>query len=327
MAKSKNQKLKLLYMAKYFLENTDENHSVTVADIIDYLASKDISAERKSVYDDVECLKLFGLDICAEKTKTYNYYLASREFETPELKLLVDTVQSSKFITVKKSLELIKKIETLTSKAGANLLNRQVFVLDRAKTENEHIYYNVDKIHEAILSDKQICFKYYEWGTDKKKHFRKDGGFYKEAPVALTYSDENYYLITYKEKYNSYVHYRVDKMENTFIAEENRNLPDEKFDLPSYAKKTFSMYRGEETKITVEFDKSLVGVVIDRFGTDVSIVPSEETFTAYLNIAVSQHFYSWLTGFGDKAKILAPENVKEDFVKHLKKIMEKYGQL
>ena len=326
MSKKRNQKLKLLYVAKYFLENTDENNSVTVADIIEYLASKDINAERKSVYDDVESLKLFGLDICTEKAKTNNYYLASREFETPELKLLVDTVQASKFITVKKSLELIKKIETLTSKAGASLLNRQVFVLDRAKTENEHIYYNVDKIHEAILSDKQICFKYYEWGTDKKKHFRKDGDFYKEVPVALTYSDENYYLITYKEKYNSYAHYRVDKMENAFVSEENRNLPDEKFDLPSYAKKIFSMYQGEETKITVEFDKSLVGVVIDRFGTDVSIVPSGETFTAYLNVAVSQHFYSWLTGFGDKAKILAPENVKAEFINHLKKIIDKYGQ-
>ncbi len=326
MAKGGNQKLKLLYIAKFFMENTDENHSVTVADIIEHLASNDISAERKSVYDDIECLKLFGFDICSEKAKTYNYYLASREFETPELKLLVDTVQASKFITVKKSLELIKKLETLTSKAGANLLNRQVFVLDRAKTENEHIYYNVDKIHEAILSDKQICFKYYEWGTDKKKHFRKDGGFYKEAPVALTYSDENYYLITYKEKYNSYVHYRVDKMEHTFIAEESRNLPDNKFDLPSYAKKIFSMYRGEETKITVEFDNSLAGVVIDRFGSGVSIVPSEKTFTAYLNVAVSPHFYSWLTGFGEKAKIISPENVKEDFINHLNKILEKYGQ-
>ena len=326
MAKGTNQKLKLLYIAKYFMENTDENHYVTVPELIEYLASKDISAERKAIYDDIECLKLFGLDICAEKAKTYNYYLASREFETPELKLLVDTVQASKFITVKKSLELIKKLETLTSKAGASILNRQVFVLDRAKTENEHIYYNVDKIHEAILSDKQICFKYYEWGIDKKKHFRKDGGFYKEAPVALTYSDENYYLITYKEKYNSYVHYRVDKMEQTFISEEKRNLPDEKFDLPSYAKKTFSMYRGEETKITVEFDKSLVGVVIDRFGTDVSIVPSGETFTAYLNVAVSQHFYSWLTGFGDRAKIISPEYVKEEFINHLNKIVEKYGQ-
>ena len=324
MAKGGNQKLKLLYIAKYFMENTDENHYVTVADIIEYLASKDINAERKSVYDDIECLKLFGMDICAEKSKTYNYYLASREFETPELKLLVDTVQASKFITVKKSLELIKKIETLTSKASANLLNRQVYVLDRAKTENEHIYYNVDKIHEAILSDKQICFKYYEWGTDKKKHFRKEGGFYKEAPVALTYSDENYYLITYKEKYNSYVHYRVDKMENTFIAEEGRNLPDDKFDLPSYAKKIFSMYRGEENKITVEFDNSLAGVVIDRFGTDVSIVPDEKTFTAYLNVAVSQHFYSWLTGFGEKAKIISPENVKNDFLRHLDEIRKIY---
>ena len=284
MPKSANQKIKILYLLRLLLENTDEEHGLTLKELENSLSEMGVSVERKTLYDDLETLKVYGVDVEKRtESRSTTYHVVSRDFELPELKLLVDSVQASKFITKKKSLELIKKIETLTSKAGANLLNRQVFVLDRAKTENEHIYYNVDKIHEAILSDKQICFKYYEWGTDKKKHFRKDGGFYKEAPVALTYNDENYYLITYKEKYNSYVHYRVDKMENTFIAEENRNLPDEKFDLPSYAKKTFSMYRGEETKITVEFDKSLVGVVIDRFGTDASIVPSEETFTAYLN--------------------------------------------
>ncbi len=324
MAKGVNQKLKLLYIAKYFMENTDEEHFVTVPEIISYLNSNDISAERKAVYDDIECLKLFGLDICCEKAKTFNYYLASREFETPELKLLVDAVQASKFITVKKSFALIKKIETLTSKAGAGLLNREVYVANRAKTENEHIYYNVDKIHEAILKNRQICFKYYEWGTDKKKHFRKDGEFYKEAPVALTYSDENYYLITYKEKYNSYVHYRVDKMEQTSIAEEERVLPKEQFDLPIYVKKTFSMYRGEEKSVTVEFDNSLVGVVIDRFGSNVTIVPSENTFTAHLNVAVSPYFYSWLVGFGNKAKILSPENVKADFLNHIEEIRKIY---
>ena len=209
---------------KILLEKTDEEHTLTVPEMISELAKLGISAERRSIYDDIEYLKLFGIDICTKKSKTTDYFVASRDFELPELKLLVDSVQSSKFITRKKSLELISKIEKLTSEANAKKLQRQVFVTNRVKTLNERIYYNVDKIHDAIAENKQITFKYFYRDVDKKQVYRKNGELYKESPVALTWDDENYYLITYKEKYDSYVHYRVDKMENIELSEEDRVL-------------------------------------------------------------------------------------------------------
>lgn len=211
--KLSHQKLKMMYLAKILMEQTDEEHTITVPEMIAELSKLGISAERKSIYDDLEYLQLFGLDICSKKTRTTNYYIASRDFELPELKLLVDSVQASKFITRKKSMELISKIEKLTSHENAKKLQRQVFITNRVKTVNEQIYYNVDKIHEAIAANKQITFKYFNLDVNKKKVYRKDGGLYTESPVSLTWDDENYYLITYKEKYDSYTHYRVDKME------------------------------------------------------------------------------------------------------------------
>ena len=195
--KQPQQKLKLLYLMKILLEKTDEEHHITVPEMIRELEALGISAERKSVYSDLEYLQLYGLDICSERSKTHGYYVASREFELPELKLLVDSVQASKFITRKKSLELISKIEKLTSHDNAKKLHRQVYVLDRVKTMNEQIYYNVDKIHDAIAADKQITFRYFDYNVDKQKVYRKEGKEYQETPVALTWDDENYYMIAF----------------------------------------------------------------------------------------------------------------------------------
>ena len=323
--KLSNQKLKLMYLAKILMEQTDEEHTITVPQMIDELSKLGISAERKSIYDDLEYLQLFGLDICSNKTRTTNYYVASREFELPELKLLVDSVQASKFITGKKSMELISKIEKLTSHENAKKLQRQVFITNRVKTVNEHIYYNVDKIHEAIAANKQITFKYYNLDINKKKVYRKEGGLYTESPVALTWDDENYYLITYKAKYDNYAHYRVDKMEGIELVEADRILSDEPFDLSSYSKSMFGMYSGEETDVSIEFDNSLVGVVFDRFGTDISIIQKgDERFTCRVKVAVSPHFLSWIMNFGKKAKIIAPDYVAEQMLSLAKEVSEIY---
>lgn len=308
--KLSHQKLKLMYLARILLEQTDEEHTITVPEMIAELAKLGVSAERKSIYDDLEYLQLFGMDICSNKTRTTNYYVASRDFEMPELKLLVDSVQSSKFITRKKSMELISKIEKLTSRENAKKLQRQVFITNRVKTLNEQIYYNVDKIHEAIAADKQITFKYFNLDVNKKKVYRKDGGLYTESPVSLSWDDENYYLITYKEKYGSYTHYRVDKMEQIEITENDRVLPDEIFDLSSYAKSIFQMFGGEETEVSIEFDNELVGVVYDRFGSDVPIVKKDEShFICHVKVAVSPHFLAWIMSFGKRAKIISPAEV------------------
>lgn len=323
--KLSHQKLKLLYLMKILLEQTDEEHSITVPKMITELSKLGISAERKSIYDDLEYLKLFGLDICMQKSRTTDYFIASRDFELPELKLLVDSVQSSKFITYKKSLELISKIEKLTSKYNAKQLQRQVFVTNRVKTVNERIYYNVDKIHEAIAEDKQITFKYFDIDVNKKKVYRKEGNIYTESPVSLTWDDENYYLITYKDKYDSYVHYRVDKMENIEITENDRVLSEAPFDLSAYAKTMFQMFGGEETEVSIQFENELVGVVYDRFGVNVPIIKTDEThFICNVKVAVSPHFLSWIISFGSRAKILSPDFVKEQLYELLLEVQKQY---
>ena len=310
---------------KILLEQTDEEHSITVPKMITELSKLGISAERKSIYDDLEYLKLFGLDICMQKSRTTDYFIASRDFELPELKLLVDSVQSSKFITYKKSLELISKIEKLTSKYNAKQLQRQVFVTNRVKTVNERIYYNVDKIHESIAEDKQITFKYFDIDVNKKKVYRKEGNIYTESPVSLTWDDENYYLITYKDKYDSYVHYRVDKMENIEITENDRVLSEAPFDLSAYAKTMFQMFGGEETEVSIQFENELVGVVYDRFGVNVPIIKTDEThFICNVKVAVSPHFLSWIISFGSRAKILSPDFVKEQLYELLLEVQKQY---
>ena len=323
--KLSHQKLKLFYLMKILLEKTDEEHTITVPEMIAELGKLGISAERKSVYDDLEYLKLFGLDVCSRKTRTHDYFIGSREFELPELKLLVDSVQSSKFITHKKSMELISKIEKLTSEANAKKLHRQVFVTNRVKTVNETIYYNVDKIHDAIAANKQITFKYYDLDVNRKKVYRKNGDRYTESPVALTWDDENYYLITYKEKYDDYAHYRVDKMESIEITEEDRVLSEEPFDLSAYSKSTFAMFGGEETEVSIKFENDLVGVVFDRFGTDVRIVKADEDhFICTVKVAVSPHFLSWIVSFGRRAKIMSPDCVVDEMYALIRESLENY---
>ncbi len=323
--KSSNQKLKLLYLMKILLEQTDEEHPLSVPQLIAELKRYDVSAERKSIYDDLECLRLFGLDICSVKSKSYGYFVASRDFELPELKLLVDSVQASKFITKKKSLELISKIESLAGKYAATKLRRQVYVTNRVKTVNEQIYYNIDKIYEAISENRQITFRYFELDVDKNKVYRKDGGLYCESPLALSWDDENYYMIVYKRKYGNFAHYRVDKMDSIEMCDEKRDLPEQDFDLSEYTKSVFSMFGGKAVNISVKFENSLAGVVFDRFGTDIPTMRVDANhFVCNLNVAVSPVFLGWLVGFGSKAEILSPDFVVDEMKELIKQIADKY---
>lgn len=293
--------------------------------MIDELSKLGISAERKSVYDDLECLQMYGIDICMKKTRTTDYFVASRDFELPELKLLVDSVQASKFITHKKSMELISKIEKLTSHENAKKLQRQVFVTNRVKTMNEKIYYNVDRIHEAIAENKQITFKYFDLDVNKKKVYRKEGNLYIESPVSLTWDDENYYLITYKEKYGSYTNFRVDKMEGIELIDKERLLADNNFDVSLYSKTKFQMFNGEETDVSIQFINELVGVVYDRFGTDIPIDKSDDKhFVCRVKVALSPQFLSWIISFGNRAKIISPDFVKKELCELITEVKSQY---
>ena len=313
MAKSSNQKLKILYLMKIFLEKTDCDHSLTLAEIIDELSKYDIAAERKSLYDDIETLRTYGIDIETTRDTRVRYYVASRLFELPELKLLVDAVQASKFITARKSGELIKKLESFSSTYEAMRLQRQVYVSNRIKTMNESIYYNVDFIHSAINDNKKISFKYYEWTPDKEKKLRHNGSTYLVSPWALTWDDEYYYMIAYDSGVSKIKHYRVDKMVNIGVSDELREGADifSDFDMAIYSKQTFGMFGGELASVLIECDHSLAGVIIDRFGTDVTIMPKGEKFEASIRVMVSPTFISWALGFGGKLKILSPSNVAQ----------------
>lgn len=327
MAKSSNQKLKLLYLLKTLNEKTDEENTMTINDMIAELERYGITAERKSIYDDLEALRHYGLDIATRKSKTTDYFVASRLFELPELKLLVDAVQCSKFVTHKKSNELIKKIESLASYRQAQSLQRQVYVSNRVKTINESIYYNVDRLHAAIAENKKVSFKYFDYDIKKEKVFRKNGDKYSVSPYGLSWDDENYYLITFSTKYNGFTHYRVDRMTDIDLIDEERDpLPDrEHFDIAEYTKKVFNMFGGEEVLLQLQFDNSLVNAVIDRFGKDVVIGKMDEgSFYIWIKVAVSSTFFAWISQFGNKVKILSPEPVIEQYKLHLSGILNQY---
>ena len=330
MSKTPRQKLKLLYIKDYLLKNTDENHSVTVKDIISYLDSCGISAERKSIYDDIEMLKTFGIDICSEKRdRTVWYNVVSRNLEIYELKLLVDAVLGSRFITEKKSNELIKKLEMLCSRYQGYELDRQLTVVNRIKSMNESIYFNVYKIHNAIRDNAKISFLYFDYDVNKDKVFRHDGKTYEVSPFALNWDDENYYLVGFDSQSKQIRHYRVDKMMKLNEIEGSRREGQdmfEKIDVENYSKKVFSMFGGASVKVCLEFSENLAGVVIDRFGKDTFFSKSSKPghFTFETEIVVSPQFYGWLFSFGTEASIVYPQSVKDGFSEYLTNIYNMY---
>ena len=326
MPKSPGQKLKLLYIIEMLQENTDENHPMSTAEIINRLEANGIHSERKSIYDDIAKLCDFGYDIIQVQSRLGGgYYMASREFELPELKLLVDAVQSSRFITTKKSRELIKKLEKKAGKHDAGKLQRQVYVAGRIKTENESIYYNIDNIHRAIQENKQIKFTYLDWNLKKKLVPRKNGDK-QVSPWALIWREENYYLAAFDGADGIMKHYRVDKMGSVEVLENEQRDGVEQFshvDLAAYTNQTFGMFGGQEEIVTLQFPEYLIGVVLDRFGKEADVRAMEDnTFRVRSKVAVSGQFFGWLAGIGKEAKIIAPQTVAEEYKDWLRAILE-----
>lgn len=320
-------KLRTLYIMRILLEGTDEKHFMSAADIGRALEKYGMTADRKTVYGDIETLNEFGMDILQARGANGGYYVGRREFELPELKLLVDAVQASKFISRKKSEELIKKLENLASGYDARQLRRNVFIYNRPKTGNETIYYNVDKIHAAILQNKQIQYQYAEWTVQKKLKPKKGGAYYTVSPWSLTWDDANYYLIAYDEEADCIKHYRVDKMQQAHVIEKERVGKErfQNFDLAEFAKKTFSMYGGCDEEVTLLCDNGIIGVILDRFGKEVSVIPVDgDRFKVRVLAAVSPQFFGWLTGIGDKISIAAPDYVREEYREYLLRIIKKY---
>lgn len=315
MAKGNNQKLKLLYLTKIFMEKTDDTHALTLAEITSLLNDYEITANRKTLYLDFEELKHYGLDIVSEqKGKTVVYHLASREFELAELKLLVDSVQAAKFITEKKSRFLIKKLVSLASEYEAKQLQRQVIIAGRVKTMNESILINVDRIHSAINNNHQIAFQYFQWTPTKERELRHEGQNYTISPWYLVWNDENYYMIGYDSDSEMIKHYRVDKMLKISETEEKREGQRKlkEMDIAAYSKRLFGMLGGNTECVTLECQNELAGVIIDRFGKDTFLAPKDaQHFIARMDVIPSNQFLGWIIGLGTGVRIVSPDSVVE----------------
>lgn len=328
MPKGKNQKLKLYYLARIMMEKTDEEHELTMPQIKKYLEEYDVTADRKSLYDDLRTLEVLGIEVIGEQRgREYYYHVSSKQFEIAELKLLTDAIQSSRFITIKKSRDLIRKLTSLVSQYEASQLQRQVVVQGRIKTMNESIYYIVDDIHRAIAENKQIRFEYMQWNIRKELEPRKNT-VYQVSPWALTWDDENYYMIAFDAKADMIKHYRVDKMQRIELT----NVPREgrecfkNFDMAAYTNRSFGMYGGEDTRVKIRFKDYLVGVFIDRFGKDITITPDKAkgwSQTSF-HVAVSDNFLGWIFSFGTDVEILEPKNVVDMYAGEIRALGRLY---
>ena len=317
MSRGTNQKFKFTYLMKIMQEKTDDEHSLTMPQIMEELERYDVTAERKSIYADFQDMTdKFGVEIIKEQIGRETYYhVGAREFELAEVKLLIDAIQSSKFITQTKSRELITKIKSFVSEHQAKQLQRQVYINDRVKTMNESVYYNVDDIHTAINQDKKIRFKYYKWDINKKLVPRHNGDWFVVSPWALTWDDENYYLVAFDDLDHRVKHYRVDKMMRISIEKEKRDGKEafKNFDMAEYSKATFGMYQGQKTKVKIRLANYMCGVFIDRFGKDITFRPVDnEHSELHVDVNVSPQFFGWIFSLGKDVKVVGPEEVVEE---------------
>ena len=318
-----HKKLRILYLARFLAEQSDEAHPVTLQEILDYLARCGVEAERKSVYDDIEALRQFGLDIVSVKGKHFGYFLGQRDFELPELKLLIDVVQASPFLTAGKSMALIGKLEKLASRPQARALRRQVYVMNRVRTDNERLYYAVDGINTAINLGRRITFRYFDWAAGGQKIYRREGALYTADPVALCV-DRHYYLVAYDAPNGDYRHYRVDRMDDLSVTDQPRSPLPWDFDLGEYVKTIFDMYNGETRTVTLRFQRKLTNVVTDRFGTGAHIRPDGDRFALTAPVEVGPTFFGWLFQLGAEAELVSPDDVRRQFAGWCRDVLGQY---
>lgn len=322
------QKQKLLFMYRLLNENTDEENPLTGKEIIDILSANGIKEERKTLYDDIATIRGSGLAIeITKKGHSNAYYVGERLFSTEELFVLADAVASSKFLTQKKSSELIKKLQRLTSASKAKSLRRQIFVENRAKTFNENIYYTISEINEAIFNRKMITFQYYSYDSSRRKKLRHGGEIYKVSPYYLIWKNDNYYLICHSHKRDGIVYFRADRMTRVTAVDEKRTeLSIDQQEVAKNLRSTFDMYTGTPERVTIEIDSSLIDVMIDRFGERIFFNRTgENSFSFSADVQISPTFWGWLFQFGEKARVLEPEWVVKKAKEQSQRILELYN--
>ena len=338
MARSEGQKLKLFALKEILENETDDSHGITMARILELLSMRGIKAERKSIYDDLRTLRESDiLDLVGPQGQNRTYSVGERVFQLSELKMMIDALQSSKFLSEKTTRDLIKKLESFCSKYEAKELHRQVVLANRVKniSSSSVLFRTIDAIHRAITANAQVSFQYFDYDLKKQKHYMKKGERYVVSPWAMIYTDDNYYLLAYTE--GKFKHFRVDRMDKTEamiteIAEaEVASLAREgaeefaKKDMSAYTKYTFSMFGGETVPVTMVFQNRMMGAVMDRFGRDVVAMKEDERhFRVTVSVAVSNQFYGWVFGLGKAVRIIGPESVKEGMKKALADIAARY---
>lgn len=319
----KNQ-LKLLKVLDILQKYSDDTHQLTVKDIADRLSTEGISTERKSIYHYIALLESTGVDIIKTRGKRNQYFIGDRQFELPELKILIDAVLAANFITAKKSADLIGKLVTSNvSIYDAQKLQSQVLFTKRPKTDNEKIFISVNVLHQAIYEKRQVKFKYFDYNVNKDKVQRKSGGYYTVNPICLIWDDDKYYLVAYHERHNDFTTYRIDKMEQVETTDYKALALPEGMNLQSHIDAIFNMYSGTMQTVTLKVQNNLIGVIIDRYGKQTAVIPYDENhFTVRLNVQTSPTFYGWLFTFGQQIRILAPQSVKDEYQAHLKENLD-----
>lgn len=324
MARGENQKLKLLYLKQFFEEKTDEDHPATMPEILAYLHARGVEAERKSIYTDLDALSDFGMDVRKdERGKSYQWF--DREFELPEVKLIIDSVASSKFLSEKKSDALIKKLGTLCSEHQRKELRRQVRVMGRAKSMNNSVLINVDHLHAAIAANTTVRFKYFHYNLKMERVYSHKGEVYEVSPWALLYDNDNYYLYAFVD--GEFRNYRVDRMASVEQGTKERQGKEafEKKDMPAFSKSTFGMFNGQEERVEMVFHNRMMDVVIDKFGKEVWLEKVDEWhFKISVPVAVSPQFFAWVFGLGNYVTITGPEHVKQQMKEMLEEVHKRY---
>lgn len=334
MAEKGYTKLKLLYIKQYLEKYSDEDNLVKADELIEMLAEKGITCERKSIYADISALKGYGVDISTEKR---GYRVLARDFELPELRLLMDAVQAANFISAKKSKELISKIGTLCSKNQSKLLEKQVYIENRNKCTNEEIYYNIDLVNKAILQKKKIAFIYIKRKIDEsKKEIILEEKNLTVSPYALIWSNDHYYLVSNNSKYDNLMHTRIDRMKKVLITDEPaRDFSEVSpyrafFDSADYSGKLFNMFSGDNQKLKLRCSDSILEEMVDRFGDDCEISKvagnKGDTFILDTSCVCSEGLVSWLMQFGNKVEVLSPESLKRDIIEKAQSIFDVYNK-
>lgn len=318
----KTDKYRALYVLKYLMDNTDEEHSASLNDIVAYLQELGFDPHPRTVDEDIKALTEMGYNIVCYRSTQKRFFIADRDFELPELKMIIDAIQAANFIPSEKSEKLIHKVASIASKGQAAELKRNLYV-NKQKEENNQILLVVDQINYAINQNKQITFQYYEYDRNGKLVLKYDGYTYKLSPYALVWNVDNYYVIGYNEKYGKAIKYRVDKMCKLNVEDKDRLPLPEDFDLSEYVESMFLMYGEQKKDVTLRCAYGVIGKVIDRFGNDITINPvSDDEFEITETVAVGSTFFSWLFNYAGKIKIVAPEEVKSEFFALIKKFDE-----